>query len=415
MHWLAPPSSICLRMAFSKGSAAFRQTNSFLRHAIFLVRSYKMRYAAHNRSQVRSIPPRCPFENYPIRPPNVHPIDGSASNVALHLPAPAGLHLGRDRRRVDLREEGGLQGLHVPQRVLSQVAEDAAGTSLVLVDGAVLGAGASQHPAELGPDAGLGPVDLVDAPRVPHQHVPGADREGEPLVHVLLQSLGVDIHEDGHVIDHLVVVGALEVHGRSVVLRRVVHGDPKADAVLEVDRPVLVVLVPLEAAVGVDHEQIGGDANGLRPAQLRQDAAHGAVVEEAGEAHVGLPHVALDVVVELGRRAGEAPDMRVLHLVHGASPEVLQPLRAQHARNVDHAVPLERLDHRVRHGEKLRRIRGRNALGQRNLGVLEPHAVVKEVVVANDASGAVAGSRARLLGAAAAADGFASDIRHKPA
>lgn len=51
--------------------------------------------------------------------------------------------------------------------------------------------------------------------------------------------------------------------------------------------------------VGVDHEQVRGEADLRAAAHLAEDVADRGVVVEVSEGLVGLPDVALDVVVKL--------------------------------------------------------------------------------------------------------------------
>eukprot|EP00960_Hanusia_phi_P030793 748844-Hanusia_phi.AAC.2 len=101
---------------------------------------------------------------------------------------------------------------------------------------------------------------------MPDEHVAGLRSE---LNHVLSELGQVSfLKVDKHLIlaDVLVQVGPAEVDGSSVVGGCLVQGHPepqgiKLAAMSRGQRSVLVVLVPLEALVGVDHEEVGGDAD----------------------------------------------------------------------------------------------------------------------------------------------------------
>ena len=136
-------------------------------------------------------------------------------------------------------------------------------------------------------------------------------------------------------------MAAFEVHRRAVVGGGLVHGDPEPYPLVGRDRPVLVVLVPLEPLVRVDHEQVGRYAHLRRAAALGEDVAHGGVVVEVGETPVRLPYVPLDVIVQAGGRAGEGPEVGVGHLVRRGAPEVLDPIGVEDALDQHDAVLLE--------------------------------------------------------------------------
>ena len=226
----------------------------------------------------------------------------------------------------------------------SEVGQHASAAPLVRVHGAGLADCAAQHAAVGGPYTVGGSVDLVDGTGMPDEHVAGHGAELQELVLVVLEALLLDVDKDGPLVDDVVAVRSLEVDGRAVLGGSFVHGNPEADSVLPRDGAVLVVLVPLEALVGVDHEKVGGDADLVGPAALAQDVAHGGVVVEVGEGLVGLPYVALDVVIELGGRPGEGPEVGVVDLVAGGVAQVLDPLGVEHALDVNDSVLLEGLD-----------------------------------------------------------------------
>ena len=70
----------------------------------------------------------------------------------------------------------------------------------------------------------------------------------------------------------------------------------------------------------------------------------GAVVVKVGKGPVGLPYVALDVIVEFGGGAGKGPKVGVGHLVVGGRAEVGYPLVVKDLLDVDHAVSFQRGD-----------------------------------------------------------------------
>jgi len=179
---------------------------------------------------------------------------------------------------------------------------------------------------------------------MPDEHIPRHSPELQQLFLVVLKTLGLDVHEHGIGVHSRVAMRRLEVHGGTVGSGSFVHGDPKSDPLLRGDRTILIILMPFEALVGVDHEEIGRDADFVGPACLCEYVSHGRVVVKVGEAFVCLPYVTLDVVIQLGGSAGEGPEVGVGDLVARGGSEVFDPLRVEDALDVDDAVSLERLD-----------------------------------------------------------------------
>ncbi len=99
--------------------------------------------------------------------------------------------------------------------------------------------------------------------------------------------------------------------------------------------------MPLESPVGIDHEQVGADANFVGPSALGQDVSRGGMVVKVGEGPVGLPYVALDVVVQPRGGSGEGPKVRIGHLVRGGGAQVVDPFGVEDGAEEDDAVLLE--------------------------------------------------------------------------
>mmetsp|Transcript_30519 Transcript_30519/g.90546 ORF Transcript_30519/g.90546 Transcript_30519/m.90546 type:complete len:693 (-) Transcript_30519:83-2161(-) len=302
----------------------------------------------------------------------------------------------RDARGVDAREVGASELLAVHLGVACQVA-DAAGATLVVVDGSALG-----HRATDGAPLGaLGPLlvgrgdDAVDGAGVPDDQVArlrdvlGLLREGEEVA-------VVEVDEDRGVADRLVSVRAADVLRRAVVvLAALVHGDPPAHGVGEVDRAVLVVLVPAEALVGVDEQHVRRAAHLIGAAELCQAVAERGVVEEVAEAVVRHPHVALDVVVEAAHAPDEGPDVRVLDLeLRDRAQEAHPGLHG--ALDHDHAVLLVHADLLLGELQALAHLARHDARGERHVRVLHPR-LEREGVDGLLSDGVVAREAAALL------------------
>ncbi len=174
-------------------------------------------------------------------------------------------------------------------------------------------------------------------------------------------AVGLHVDEDDVAIDELVHLRALEVDGRAEVGARVVDGDPVAErvelrrAAAGRERAVLLVLVPLEALVGVDEEEVGGDADLVAAAavavgepaaggELPQRGGDWAIVQEVGEARVGAPGAALDVVVEVGDDAGESENVGVGDLPVDDAAKIVDPRLVENSLHEDHTVPSERVE-----------------------------------------------------------------------
>mmetsp|Transcript_19579 Transcript_19579/g.36435 ORF Transcript_19579/g.36435 Transcript_19579/m.36435 type:complete len:205 (-) Transcript_19579:305-919(-) len=195
----------------------------------------------------------------------------------------------------------------------------------------------------------------MDGLGVPDEHVAGPDLEVLFPVLPLLQALHLNVDEDSLGGDYVVVVATGEVDGGPVVSGRGVHRDPEAEALLGDDGPVLVVLVPLETLVRVDHEQVRANPNLVAPTHLAEDVADGGVVVKVCEGLVRLPDVALDVIVQLGSGSGEAPEVGLFGLLGSRLPHVLNPLLVEHSLQQHHPVPLQDLDILLRHRVSLGR------------------------------------------------------------
>jgi len=72
---------------------------------------------------------------------------------------------------------------------------------------------------------------------------------------------------------------------------------------------ILIILMPLKPLIRVNHKQIRAQPNLLTHPTLRQHMPQRTVVVEVAEEVVRLPHVALDVVLQLGGGAGEGPEV----------------------------------------------------------------------------------------------------------
>jgi len=104
---------------------------------------------------------------------------------------------------------------------------------------------------------------------------------------------------------------SLEVDWSAICRRRLVHGDPEPDPLVPRDGTVLIVLMPFEPLIGIDHEEIGRHTDLVRATTLSEDVSHGGMVVEVSEGLVRLPYIALDIVVELGGGARKGPKVRV--------------------------------------------------------------------------------------------------------
>mmetsp|Transcript_31025 Transcript_31025/g.71732 ORF Transcript_31025/g.71732 Transcript_31025/m.71732 type:complete len:409 (+) Transcript_31025:118-1344(+) len=255
------------------------------------------------------------------------------------------------RPRLHLRRDGGgvqpwplraAKDVSVPEFMSRHVREQR--PVLAHVHGPLLHARAAENTTlHHAPVLALGPVDLVDRTRIPHDHVARLWPELK-LLGVVDQITAFDVHEHGVALHTFVLVRPLQVHRRTVLRRRVVHGHPPAKGVVEENRAVLVVLVPFESRVGVHHQQVRREADLLGLAQLGEDGGHGRVVLEVGERIVRRPDRALDVIVDTRRDTRRGPDVRVVNLPLRRGTEVGQPLGAQSRRDVHHAVALESFD-----------------------------------------------------------------------
>lgn len=137
--------------------------------------------------------------------------------------------------------------------------------------------------------------------------------------------------------------------------------------------------MPFEPLVGVDHEQVGADPHPVRASRLGQHVSYGAVVVKVGKGPVGLPYVALDVIVEFGCGAGEGPEVRVGHLVIGGGAEVLHPLVVEYLSDVDHAVSFQRGDLILGQSEGFGRRHSRlDAVGEGDGGALQAEVVLPQ-------------------------------------
>lgn len=164
---------------------------------------------------------------------------------------------------------------------------------------------------------------------------------------------------------------ALQVDGRSVIGGRFVHGDPEANAIVGRDWSVLIVLMPFEALVGIDHEQVGTDANLVRFAALRENVSDGRVVVKIGKGAIRLPNVALDVVVQFRGGSGKGPKVGILHLVGSGRPQVFDPLGVEYTSHEYHAILLQGLQVLLGNSKSLGGSNiGNNSVGQRNLWIL---------------------------------------------
>mmetsp|Transcript_5015 Transcript_5015/g.12784 ORF Transcript_5015/g.12784 Transcript_5015/m.12784 type:complete len:214 (+) Transcript_5015:653-1294(+) len=166
---------------------------------------------------------------------------------------------------------------------------------------------------------------------------------------VIKQAIFLQVDEDRIIRDLRVLVRALEVDWSSMVWGSVVHCHPPAQrrqlfvrAALRcaegVDRAVLVVLVPLESFVGVHHQQIRGEAQFLGIGQPRKRTRQRRVVQEVGERIVGSPDGALNVVIQPRSHARDRPEVGVFNLPVCGTPQILQPLGREKARDVHRAV-----------------------------------------------------------------------------
>mmetsp|Transcript_15743 Transcript_15743/g.36275 ORF Transcript_15743/g.36275 Transcript_15743/m.36275 type:complete len:214 (-) Transcript_15743:285-926(-) len=151
-----------------------------------------------------------------------------------------------------------------------------------------------------------------------------------------------------------------KVHGGPVVGGGIVHRDPEAKSVqlspvAAREGAVLVVLVPLEALVGVHHQQVRADPHLVMPPgvplgepaaprHLPEDRGDGGVVQELGKAFIRRPGRTLNIVVKARNNPRHRPDVRVLDLPLGDVTQILDPVRLEHPLDVHHAVPFQGLE-----------------------------------------------------------------------
>mmetsp|Transcript_6784 Transcript_6784/g.15793 ORF Transcript_6784/g.15793 Transcript_6784/m.15793 type:complete len:334 (-) Transcript_6784:412-1413(-) len=283
---------------------------------------------------------------------------------------------------------------------------------LALVESVVDGDSAAEHSPLLAlPVTARCPVHLMDGAGVPDEHVASLGPELDHVVLVLRKVSVLKRHKHLVLSDVLVLVRAAQVDGSPVLRRGVVHGDPEAEgvegaAVSRRQRAVLVVLVPLEALVGVDHEEVCRDADLVlaslvtlrEPPALRSLTQHGCdgrVVEEVGEPIVGRPCGSLDVVIEARGDARDSPDVRVLDLPLRVRAKVVDPLLRQHVRNVHNAVLTQNVQ--VLLGDRVRRERRlslHNLDGKGDVRVLLPPRILGEQI--NDSDRRLRGLGGRL-------------------
>mmetsp|Transcript_34357 Transcript_34357/g.110903 ORF Transcript_34357/g.110903 Transcript_34357/m.110903 type:complete len:238 (-) Transcript_34357:151-864(-) len=197
------------------------------------------------------------------------------------------------------------------------------------------------------------------------------------------QAVTFQVDEDGVRRHGRISVRALEVDWRPVIGWRVVHGHPPAQRLVRrvlrvaapgegVDRPILIILVPLEALVRVNHQQVGRQPQLVGAGNVRESRGERGVVHELGEAGVGRPDRPLDVVVQPRRHAGHRPDVRVGHLPFGDASQVGKPLLGEQAGDEDGAVLEQLRALGVGHREGRRLAARLRAGGQRNYRLLQP-------------------------------------------
>mmetsp|Transcript_21912 Transcript_21912/g.46259 ORF Transcript_21912/g.46259 Transcript_21912/m.46259 type:complete len:256 (-) Transcript_21912:436-1203(-) len=226
----------------------------------------------------------------------------------------------------------------------SQIRKDAARPALIMVQTPCLGHSTSQHPPITRPNSIAWPINLVNRPWVPDEHISRHRSELQQLVLVILQTLTLNVYKHGLLIHSIIEMTSLEVHGSAILGRRFVHGDPKSNTLIPSNGSVLIVLMPFESLVRVDHEKIRRDTDFVGPATLREDVSHGGMVIKISEGLVRLPYVALDVIVELGRSASKCPEVRVGNLVACGGAEVFDPFGIEDALDVNYAILLESSD-----------------------------------------------------------------------
>lgn len=123
--------------------------------------------------------------------------------------------------------------------------------------------------------------------------------------------------------------------------------------------------MPLESLVGIDHEQVGTYANFIGTSALGQDMSHGGMVVKVGKCLIGLPYIALNVIVELGGGAGKCPKVWIGHLMSGSRAEVIYPVGIEDGPDEDDAVLFEGADLFLANGECFRRRNARSdAMGK---------------------------------------------------
>mmetsp|Transcript_6669 Transcript_6669/g.16095 ORF Transcript_6669/g.16095 Transcript_6669/m.16095 type:complete len:314 (-) Transcript_6669:568-1509(-) len=233
--------------------------------------------------------------------------------------------------RVDDGKEGRPQVIVLHEVVPAHVGKE--GLLLALVLGVVDRDRAPQNATLHVPPAVGRPLDLVDRPGVPDNHVARLGAELHHIFGVLGEVALVERHKDLVLAHKLVQVALAEVDGGAVVGGGVVHRDPEPEgielpAVAAGEGAILVVLVPLEPLVGVDHQEVRGDADlvlplgvtvGKPPAprKLPEHRRDGRVVEKLCEAVVCGPGRTLDIVVQSRHHPGDGPDVGVGDLPFG--------------------------------------------------------------------------------------------------
>jgi hypothetical protein len=269
--------------------------------------------------------------------------------------------------------------------MVTKIGQNTSTSSLVVVQTSSLRYSSSKNTSVGGPDPIIRSIHLVNGPRVPDEHITGHSPELRDLMPIILEAILVNIDKDSLFIDDVVIVRSLEVDGRPVLRGCFIHGDPEPNSFIPGDGTVLVVLMPLEALVGVDHEQIRGDANFICAAALGEDVSHGRMVVKVRKCLVGLPYVSLDVIVELGRRSREGPEVGFFDLGLGGFSEVVHPLGVEDSLDVDDSVSFEGLDLFLGDGVCFGGCDPRlDAVGKRDFGVLESEVVLPEVGFGED-------------------------------
>ena len=269
--------------------------------------------------------------------------------------------------------------------MVTKIGENTSTSSLVMVQTSSLSYSSSKNTSVGGPDPIIRSINLVNSPRVPDEHVTGHSPELCDLVPIILETLLLNIDKDSLFIDDVVIVRSLEVDGRTVLRGCFIHGNPEPNSFIPGDGTVLVVLMPLEALVGVDHEQIRRNANFICAAALSEDVSHSRMVVKVRKGLVGLPYVSLDVIVELGSRPCERPEVGFFDLGRGSFSEVVHPLGVEDSLDVDDSVSFEGLDLFLGDGVCFRSCHPRfDAVGEGNFGVLESKVVLPEVGLGED-------------------------------